>query len=144
MTRKILIVDDSALIRNLVWETLNALPAVTTFREAVDVPSAVKALSQWQPDFVTLDLQMPGGSGLDVLQAIKASGLSPIVIVLTSLLDPQTRAACLAAGAHFILDKVSDMDQLHGIVSNQIPPHCSPSTRIASAMSVMLRASNLC
>lgn len=112
----ILIVDDTDLIREVIRDMLALLPFSTTIEEAADVPQALSILSRWQPDVVTLDLQLPGGSGLDVLRAIKQAGLSSTVITLTSLADPQIRQACLAAGAAFFLEKSSEMEKLPAIL----------------------------
>ncbi len=108
--------DDTDLIRELIRDMLTLLAFSTTIEEAADVPQALNILSRWQPDVVTLDLQLPGGSGLDVLRAIKQAGLSSTVITLTSLADPQIRQACFAAGAAFFLEKSSDMEQLPAIL----------------------------
>lgn len=113
---KILIVDDTDLIRKLIRDMLALLPFSTTIEEAVNVPQTLSILSRWQPDVVTLDLQLPGGSGLDVLRAIKQTGRSFTVIALTSLADPQIRQACLAAGASFFLEKSSEMEKLPAIL----------------------------
>ena len=112
----ILIVDDTDLIREVIRDMLALLPFSTNIEEAADVPQALSILSRWQPDVVTLDLQLPGGSGLDVLRAIKQAGLSSTVIALTSLADPQIRQACLAAGAAFFLEKSSEMEKLPAIL----------------------------
>lgn len=112
----ILIVDDTDLIRSLIRDMLALLPFSTNIEEAADVPQALSILSRWQPDVVTLDLQLPGGSGLAVLRAIKQAGLSSTVIALTSLADPQIRQACLAAGASFFLEKSSEMEKLPAIL----------------------------
>jgi CheY-like chemotaxis protein len=101
-----------SLIRNLV----TLLPLPTRIVEAADVPQALSILRRWQPDVVTLDLQLPGGSGLNVLRAIKQAGLPSRVIVLTSLTEPRIRQACFEAGAEFVLDKSSDMEQLPDIL----------------------------
>lgn len=113
---KILIVDDTDLIRELIRDMLALLPFSTSIEEAADVSQALSILSRWQPDVVTLDLQLPGGSGLDVLRAIRQAGLSSTVIALTSLADPQIRQACLAAGASFFLEKSSEMEKLPAIL----------------------------
>ena len=112
----ILIVDDTDLIRSLIRDMLALLPFSTYIEEAADVTQALSILSRWQPDVVTLDLQLPGGSGLDVLRAIKKAGLSSTVIALTSLGDPQIRQGCLAAGAAFFLEKSSELEKLPAIL----------------------------
>lgn len=113
---KILIVDDTDLIRELIRDMLALLPFSATIEEAADVSQAMSILSRWHPDVVTLDIQLPGGSGLDVLRAIKQAGLSSTVIALTSLTGRQIRQACLAAGASYFLEKSSDMEQLPAIL----------------------------
>lgn len=113
---KILIVDDTDLIRKLIRDMLALLPFSTSIKEAVDVPEALSIWRQWQPDVVTLDLRLPGGSGLDVLRAIKPAGLSSTVIALTSIADPQIRQAYLDTGASFFLEKSSEMEQLPAIL----------------------------
>jgi CheY-like chemotaxis protein len=92
----ILIVDDTDLIREVIRDMLALLPFSTNIEEAADVPQALSILSRWQPDVVTLDLQLPGGSGLDVLRAIKQAGLD--------------------AGTSFFLEKSSEMEKLPAIL----------------------------
>ena len=113
---KVLIVDDTDLIRKLIRDMLPSLPFSISSEEATEVSQALSILSWSKPDVVTLDLQLPGGSGLDVLRAIKQAGLSSTVIVLTSLADPQIRKACLDAGAAYFLDKSSEIEQLPAIL----------------------------
>ncbi len=108
--------DDTDLIREVVRDMLALLPFSTNIEEAADVPQALSILSRWQPDVVTLDLQLPGGNGLDVLRAIKQAGLSSTVIALTNLTDPQIQQACLAAGTAFFLEKSSEMEKLPAIL----------------------------
>jgi CheY-like chemotaxis protein len=113
---KILIVDDLKLIRDLIRTMVSRLPFVSAIEEAGDVPQALLAAGSLQPDVVTLDMQLPGGTGLDVLHAIKQADRGPTVIVVTNQADPQTRRACLAAGASFFLDKSLDMERLPAIL----------------------------
>jgi len=114
---KLLIVDDLKLIRDLIRTMVSRLPFVTTIEEAEDVPQALLAAGRLQPDVVTLDMQIPGGTGLDVLHAITQGVRVPAVIVVTNQADPQTRRACMAAGASFFLDKSLDMERLPAILT---------------------------
>ena len=113
---KILIVDDLKLIRDLIRTMVSRLPFISAIEEAEDVPQALLAADRLQPDVVTLDMQLPGGTGLDVLHAIKQADRVPAVIVVTNQADPQTRRACVAAGASFFLDKSLDMERLPAIL----------------------------
>jgi DNA-binding NarL/FixJ family response regulator len=112
---KILIVDDLKLIRDLIRTMVSRLPFISAIEEAEDVPQALLAADRLQPDVVTLDMQLPGGSGLDVLRVLKQANRGPTVIVVTNQADPQTRQACMAAGASFFLDKSLDMERLPAI-----------------------------
>ena len=113
---KILIVDDLKLIRDLIRTMVSRLPFISAIEEAEDVPQALLAADRLQPDVVTLDMQLPGGTGLDVLRVLKQAERGPTVIVVTNPADPQTRRACLAAGASFFLDKSLDMERLPAIL----------------------------
>jgi DNA-binding NarL/FixJ family response regulator len=113
---KILIVDDLKLIRDLIRTMISRLPFISAIEEAEDVPQALLAADRLQPDVVTLDMQLPGGTGLDVLRVLKQAERGPTVIVVTNQADPQTRRACLAAGASFFLDKSLDMERLPAIL----------------------------
>lgn len=114
---KILIVDDLKLIRDLIRTMVSRLPFVSAIEEAEDIPQALLSASRLQPDVVTLDMQLPGGSGLDVLLVLKQAERNPTVIVVTNQADPQTRKACIAAGASFFLDKSLDMERLPTILN---------------------------
>lgn len=109
---RVLIVDDTDLIRRLIRDLITQVPFPVDTVEAAEVHLALSMLRQWQPDVVTLDLQLPGGSGLDVLRDIKQADLPSTVIVLTSLTAPRIRQACFEMGAAFVLDKSCDMEQL--------------------------------
>ncbi|MGD1843885.1 MAG: LytR/AlgR family response regulator transcription factor [Salibacteraceae bacterium] len=65
---KALIVDDEQNARDSLRILLEAFcPEVTVVGEASDVPEAVKAIIKWKPDVVLLDIEMPGYSGLQLL-----------------------------------------------------------------------------
>ena len=113
---KILIVDDLKLIRDLIRTMVSRLPFISAIEEAEDVPQALHAVDRLQPDVVTLDMQLPGGTGLNVLHAIKQADHAPAVIIVTNQADAQTRKACMAAGASFFLDKSLDMEKLPAIL----------------------------
>ncbi|TDD15745.1 response regulator [Nonomuraea diastatica] len=71
MTR-VLIVDDHRLFRSGVRAELG--DSIEVVGEAEDVDSAVKAITELQPDVVLLDVHMPGGGGQEVLRRVLGSG----------------------------------------------------------------------
>ena len=83
---------------------------------APGVAEAWRCIQAHPPDVVVLDIQLPDGSGLDLLHTIKAAGLPTIVIMLTSFLSPQWREKCLDAGADFFFDKYDEFQRVAEVV----------------------------
>jgi two-component system chemotaxis response regulator CheB len=77
---RLLIVDDSALMRKLLAEIFGALPDFE-FRLARDGVEAIGALGSYQPDVITLDINMPGMDGLTCLDRIMIEHPCPVVMV---------------------------------------------------------------
>ncbi len=97
---KILVVDDSAFARTRVRRRLLADPAITEVETAADGVSALKKIIEFEPDAVTLDVQMPRMDGLQALREIMATAPTPVVMVsgLTAG-DSETTIQALELGA---------------------------------------------
>ncbi|MGV8960473.1 MAG: LytR/AlgR family response regulator transcription factor [Stenotrophomonas sp.] len=78
---RVLIVDDARLARRELRTLLEALPWVECVGEADDVPAARAAVARLQPDLLLLDVQMPSGSGFDVLDGLECV---PSVVFVTA------------------------------------------------------------
>lgn len=78
---RVLIVDDARLARQELRTLLSALPWVQCVGEADDVPAAREAIATLAPDLVLLDVQMPSGSGFDVLEGLESV---PAVVFVTA------------------------------------------------------------
>ena len=113
---KLLIVDDSALLRKRLTYMITEFIGIKNIEQAEDVPTAIEAIRKEKPDVVVLDIQMPGGSGIDVLKAIKTDEKRPVFIVFTNYQYPRLRRQCLAAGADFFLDKSFDYNKMFGVL----------------------------
>ena len=70
---RILIADDHPMIRTAI-EVLLRDTGLTIAGSATTGEEAMRALDEVKPDLLLLDLQMPEGSGMDVLRAVRASG----------------------------------------------------------------------
>lgn len=101
---RILVVDDSAAIRSRLVAMLREVPGVEA-HEAGGADEALALAMASPPDFVVLDLHMPGKGGLEVLPALKQLASAPRVVVLTSHPTDQHRRLSLASGADFFFDK---------------------------------------
>jgi DNA-binding NarL/FixJ family response regulator len=109
---KVLVVDDSLIVREHLVTMLDELAGIEVVGQAENVAEAISAIRILQPDVVILDIRMPGGSGIDVLQTIKQDEVAPMVIILTNYPYPAYRQKCLQAGADFFLDKSTEFDQI--------------------------------
>jgi DNA-binding NarL/FixJ family response regulator len=118
---KVVIADDSLVVRERLVTMLDELTGIEIVGQAEDVANAIRTIRNLQPDAVILDIRMPGGSGMDVLQNIKQDGVGPMVIILTNYPFPGYRQKCLQAGADFFLDKSAEFDQIPVLVERLKP-----------------------
>lgn len=118
---RLLIADDSELIVDRLIASLEAIKGVEVLDRAGTVEEASEAVRTLRPDVVILDMQMPGGTGLDVLATMKRDQVSCVVIVLTNFAYPQYRKKCLASGANFFLDKSTEFDKVGDVLRSMLP-----------------------
>ncbi len=103
---KVLIVDDSALVRQSLQEILSEDPMIEITGTAADPYAAAKKISEQVPDVITLDVEMPRMDGITFLQKIMAQ--HPIPVVICSTLTGEGSATALRAlelGATEIITK---------------------------------------
>ena len=108
---KVLIVDDSEILRDRLMAMLSEIIELENISQAKDVPDAMNSFQKLHPDVVILDIRMPGGSGIEVLQEMKKSSRPPVAIVFTNYPYPQYRRKCMEAGADFFFDKSTEFDK---------------------------------
>ena len=108
---KIVIVDDSIVIRQRLVRQLRELDGIEVVGEADDVPVARKLVEKLKPDVAILDIRMPSGSGADLVQELKQLKPAPTVIMLTNYPYPENRKKCMALGADFFFDKSTEFQE---------------------------------
>ncbi len=111
------IVEDSIPVRERLVRTLEGLAGLEIVGMAEDVPAAIAALSASAPDALILDLQLPSGSGLQVLRAVREKLPNMRVIVMTNFAAEPYRKAALAAGAEVFLDKSAEFGRVRDILT---------------------------
>jgi len=129
---KIFIADDSRVIVERLADLLEEeVPGAQLVGQAGDVPGAIQGIQKMMPDALILDLQMPGGSGLDVLRAIRTDYPHLYVLICTNYPYPQYREECLSAGANFFLDKSAEFEKIPVILRELVQKETkvSPTTR---------------
>lgn len=109
---KILIADDSRFHLALLDKELKAKGFETITAE--DGLQASRLALRAEPDAIVLDLQMPGGSGLEVLRRLKRSAKTKSipVVVLTANDEPETREIAISLGASEFLQKPVNLGEL--------------------------------
>lgn len=113
---RVFIADDSSAVVERLTDLLEEVPGAKLVGQAGDVPHAVEGIREMKPDAIILDLQMPGGSGLDVLRAIRPSFPDMQVVICTNYPHAQYREECLTAGANFFLDKSVEFAKIPAIL----------------------------
>lgn len=83
MTIKVLVVDDSALVRSLLSEIIRNAPGFTLVGAAPDAYVARDMVKQFSPDVITLDIEMPRMDGLTFLEKLMGARATPVVMIST-------------------------------------------------------------
>jgi DNA-binding NarL/FixJ family response regulator len=119
---KVFLADDSAAIRERVAALL-AGPGLAIVGEGVSPAACIAGILGARPDVVVLDAQLEGGTGLDVLRAVRRAAPGIAFVVFTNNAGPAYRKRYLAEGAVGFLDKSSEFDQLAGAVGRASRSH---------------------
>ena len=107
---KLLIADDSRVVRERLSLLLSQLENIEIIGYAGTVQKAIDLVAELKPDLIILDIKMPGGCGIDVLENIKSNGKGPIVMMLTNYSYPQYQKKCIDAGADYFFDKSAEFE----------------------------------
>ena len=103
--------DDSALIRSRVAAMLG-VNEMTVVGQAETPQESIDGILATAPDVVVLDVQLDGGSGLQVLRAVRRAAPQIAFVVFSNNAGPAYRKRYLREGAARFLDKSTESDQL--------------------------------
>lgn len=109
---RILLADDSVPYREMLRMLFHLEPRFAVVGEADDGIGAVEMVKKHHPDVVLLDVAMPRMDGLQALAAIKASGVSPKVVMLSAFGAPEVHSRALEAGADAYLEKGASLEEI--------------------------------
>jgi DNA-binding NtrC family response regulator len=115
---KILIVDDEQMVRWMLTEALRGWGYTSV--EADTVAAGIAAYDSEQPAAVLLDVNLPDGSGLDILREIKRRQPDAVVIMMTSNVLVEDTIAALRGGAYDFIGKPMNLEELQVTIRNGI------------------------
>ena len=120
---KVLIVDDSHVLAQSVRSSLAEVAGLEVIGHADCVADGIQEIHRAKPDVVILDIRMPDGSGIEVLESLKTHPCPPIVIMLTNYDYPQFRRKCLQNGARYYFDKSTEFDRVAEVLQSLTEMH---------------------
>ena len=120
---KVFIVEDSAPIRTRLGELLGEIDGVEVVGEAVSPSDAIAGILRTSPNWVVLDFQLVGGTGVDVLRAVRPKAPEINFIVLTNHPTPQYRRACIDSGAGWFFDKSTEFGKIKDVIAGPVATH---------------------
>ncbi|MET0623968.1 MAG: response regulator [Pyrinomonadaceae bacterium] len=115
---RILIADDTNVVLRRISRRVSEIDRVHVVGLAKDTLEGISLFDSLKPDAVLLDIQMPGGGGLDVLRHIKRNRPRVTVLMMTSSPQPHYRAASVRDGADFFFDKANDLKGILTVISD--------------------------
>jgi DNA-binding NarL/FixJ family response regulator len=109
---KIEIVDDTPIVRERLREMVQTMATFTIVGEAGTPDDAIAIFERERPDVIILDMKLKGGTGIDVLQAIRRVNKDVQIIVWTNFPYERYRAISKAMGADYFFWKATEYDKL--------------------------------
>ncbi|MDD2851122.1 MAG: chemotaxis-specific protein-glutamate methyltransferase CheB [Desulfuromonadaceae bacterium] len=101
---RVLLVDDSTMVRDMIRAILESDPGIVVVGEASNGVEAIRKVASLKPDIVTMDIEMPVMGGLDAIEQIMSATPVPILAV-TALHGVRTAFAAVSKGALDVIEK---------------------------------------
>jgi len=114
-----MIVDDNLNFVKRMKGLLEELSNISSINVASDYDNALCQIKEHRPDFVLLDINLPGKSGIEILKMIKQNKWECEVIMISNHADDYYRNQCFELGAQHFLDKSSEFGLVTEIISQQ-------------------------
>lgn len=116
MSTKVLVVDDTEHVRNMLVDMLK-LDGFDVVGQAASGSEAVELASDKAPEVVVMDYKMPGMDGLGAARAIKQHRPNQAIILYTAYLDSRLEAQARDAGVTLCIAKVEGLPQLERYIT---------------------------
>jgi DNA-binding NarL/FixJ family response regulator len=113
---RVFIVEDSQILLDRILQYFARENQIEVIGSSAEAANAIAEITRLKPDLVLLDIRLRQGNGFQVLQAVKKSVRSPIVIILTNFSYIQYSEKFLAQGADYFFDKSTEFNQAIDVV----------------------------
>ncbi len=110
---KMLLVEDSTLLREVLFETISNLKNISIEGVAATQTKAISLLNEIQFDILLLDIELYDGNGFEVIKYTKQAHFPfkpPILMMLTNHTTPQYLSLAKDLGVHYYFDKSMQFD----------------------------------
>lgn len=123
---KIVIADDSSLMRDRIKILLSSLNQNSEVFEAEDGIEALQLIEEKEPDLAIIDIRMPDMNGIEVLKKVREMKIKTKICMLTNYPYPQYRKRCHEAGADFFFSKIDDFEKINAVVTDMLRETVNP------------------
>jgi two-component system OmpR family response regulator len=119
MAFKLLLVDDSDLIRISLQALLEPIVGIGTIHTAATLAQTLECVSRLAPSLLILDLHFPDGHAIQIIPALKQLMPRLRIAIFTNDVNEFNRRKCLHAGADWFFDKSIECGELLAVVKQQ-------------------------
>jgi DNA-binding NarL/FixJ family response regulator len=114
---KVLIADDSRLMRERIRETISIFSSVEIVSETENGSQTLEELYKHNPDLAILDIRMPDKNGLEILKEFRSKNKTTKIIILTNYAYDQYKDRAFENGADYFYSKSDDFDKIALVVA---------------------------
>jgi DNA-binding NarL/FixJ family response regulator len=116
---RVFIADDSSVVRERLIFMLSECAGIEIVGESRNTREAIDAIRKLRPDVAILDIRMPGGGGIGILQEVRKTQPHLKIIMMTNYPYVQYRTKCLEAGADFFFDKSREFNSITKVLKGE-------------------------
>lgn len=109
---KLLVVDDSELIRSRLVGLLQDIPGLAAIDTAGTLSETLRSVEKKRPSVLILDLHFPDGNALQIIPALKQLAPGMQIVMLTNDASEFNRTKCMQAGVDWFFDKSTEFEKV--------------------------------
>lgn len=113
---KILIVDDTEIVLERLFEMIAELESVDSVLKSNSYNQTLEIIKKQAPDVILVDLQLPGKNGIELLKYVKRNYPAVKTVIVTNSASEFYRELCKTLGADYFVDKSTEFEKIPGII----------------------------